>query len=82
MALVCNSQTDSLLHYGMKDGLPSETVYQCLEDDQHFLWVATDQGIARFDGRKCQVYGKKEGVPDNEVLQMVKEKMVVYGYDV
>lgn len=74
MALVCNSQTDSLQHYGMKDGLPSETVYQCLEDDQHFLWIATDQGIARFDGRKCQVYGKKEGVPDNEVLQMVKEK--------
>ena len=45
-----------------------------VEDNNGFLWVATDAGIARFDGKYFQVFTIKDGLPDNEVLKVVKEK--------
>ncbi len=60
--------------FTVNDGLPSNHVYQCLEDDHGFLWIATDAGIARFDGKHFQVFTTEHGLPDNEVLQIAKEK--------
>ncbi len=59
--------------FTVNDGLPSNHVYQCIEDDHGFLWIATDAGIARFDGRYFQVFTTEHGLPDNEVLQIAKE---------
>lgn len=36
-------------HYGSKEGLPNNYVYGILEDDNHHLWMSTNNGIARFD---------------------------------
>jgi ligand-binding sensor domain-containing protein/two-component sensor histidine kinase len=71
--------TGKAQHSGYKaftteDGLPSNHVYQSVEDDHGFLWVATDAGLARFDGKHFQVFTKEHGLPDNEVLQVIKEK--------
>ncbi len=57
-----------------KDGLPSNLVYRCVEDNRGFLWVATDAGIARFDGKYFQVFTTAHGLPDNEVLAVLKAK--------
>jgi ligand-binding sensor domain-containing protein/two-component sensor histidine kinase len=59
--------------YTTKDGLPSNYIYRVAEDDKGFLWVATDAGIARFDGKYFQVFTTENGLPDNEVLSVVKE---------
>jgi hypothetical protein len=59
--------------FTMRDGLPSNLIYRCMEDDKGFLWMATDAGIARFDGKNFQVFTTKDGLPDNEVLDVVKE---------
>ncbi len=55
------------------DGLPSNYVYKCVEDNKGFLWVATDAGIARFDGKYFQIFTTQQGLPDNEVLSVFKE---------
>jgi ligand-binding sensor domain-containing protein len=70
----CFSQQQNYSSFTMKDGLPSNMVYRCLEDDEGFLWIATDAGIARFDGKHFQVFTTAHGLPDNEVLAVVKEK--------
>lgn len=33
-----------------KQGLPSNAVFSIIQDSQGFLWVATDSGLARYDG--------------------------------
>ena len=38
-----------LRHYTMKNGLPNDVVYAILEDDDGYLWLSTDHGLARFD---------------------------------
>ena len=59
--------------FTMADGLPSNHLYFCLEDNKGFLWVATDAGIARFDGKYFQVFTTQDGLPDDEVLYLIKE---------
>ncbi|MCE3283590.1 MAG: hypothetical protein K0Q66_2327, partial [Chitinophagaceae bacterium] len=73
MVQLARSQPAGYTAYTVKDGLPSNQVYQCAEDNDGFLWVATDAGIARFDGKYFQVFTIQQGLPDNEVLHVVKD---------
>ena len=69
----CAAQEMTYKAFTVNDGLPSNYVYACVEDNRGFLWVATDAGIARFDGKNFQVFTTQDGLPDNEVLRIVKE---------
>lgn len=73
ISLICSGQQSKYTAYTVNDGLPSNYVYRCIEDNKGFLWVATDAGIARFDGKHFQVFTTKDGLPDNEVLAVAKE---------
>jgi len=73
LAFNCPAQQLKYKAFTVNNGLPSNHVYRCVEDDKGFLWVATDAGVARFDGRHFQVFTTQQGLPDNEVLSVVKE---------
>jgi hypothetical protein len=62
------SQDFHMLHYTLEDGLPSNTVYSIYRDSKGFLWIATDKGIARYNGIKFDVFTTFNGIPDNEVF--------------
>jgi signal transduction histidine kinase len=42
----------SVTHWQREDGLPSETIIALAQTPDGFLWVATLQGLARFDGAR------------------------------
>lgn len=73
LAGTCIAQDSGYRAFTTNDGLPSNFIYRAIEDDRGFLWVATDAGIARFDGSHFEVYTTKQGLPDNEVLSVDKE---------
>lgn len=73
ISLTCPAQQLKYTAFTVNEGLPSNYVYRCIEDNKGFLWVATDAGIARFDGKHFQVFTTSDGLPDNEVLAVVKE---------
>lgn len=50
----------SLSHYSTEDGMPSNTVAALRTDDYGFVWLATWNGISRFDG--YHFYNYKTGV--------------------
>ena len=50
----------SLSHYSTEDGMPSNTIAALRTDDYGFLWLATWNGISRFDG--YHFYNYKTGV--------------------
>ena len=41
------------------NGLPSNSVYDILQDSKGFIWFATDEGISRFDGRYFATFKSK-----------------------
>src|SRR5690606_31848479 len=43
-------ETPRFRRLGLEDGLPSGTVYQIAQDRAGYLWLATGDGLARFDG--------------------------------
>ncbi|MEA9564521.1 MULTISPECIES: ATP-binding protein [unclassified Xanthomonas] len=51
----------------LADGLPSETISELAEDKQGYLWLASDDGLARFDGRNFRIWRMEEGLPSNAV---------------
>ncbi|MEE0996664.1 MAG: two-component regulator propeller domain-containing protein [Paludibacteraceae bacterium] len=47
-------------HFSVQDGLASNRVYGIAQDERGFVWVATDFGLSRFDGRAFRNYSKKD----------------------
>lgn len=59
--------------FSTKEGLPSDHIYDITEDKSGFLWITSDNGIARFDGKNFYLYTVKNGLPSNDVLQIIKD---------
>ncbi|MEO6540264.1 MAG: two-component regulator propeller domain-containing protein, partial [Ferruginibacter sp.] len=64
------SQSTQTIFYSTKDGLPSNSIYKAVLDNHGFLWIATDNGIAKFDGKNFKVYTTAHGLPDNEITDI------------
>ncbi|MFK7949210.1 MAG: histidine kinase [Saprospiraceae bacterium] len=52
------------------DGLPSNLIYQIQQDQEGFIWITTDNGIVRYDGRKFKVYNN-ENIKDKDIIGLL-----------
>ncbi len=62
------AQNFPILHYTIDDGLPSNTVYSVYRDSKGFIWIATLNGISRFNGIRFETFTTADGMPDNEIF--------------
>lgn len=55
-------------HYAMKDGIPSNIIYDIVEDNHHDLWFTTGNGLARYNQASGTIrsYTLEEGVQGME----------------
>ena len=42
--------------FGVADGLPSSSIHTLAEDHEGFIWIATVDGLARYDGTGFRIY--------------------------
>ena len=73
-ATAVNAQNFPMIHYTVDDGLPSNVVNHIYRDSKGFLWIATDKGIARFNGIKFETFTTDDGMPDNEIFFFQEDK--------
>jgi ligand-binding sensor domain-containing protein len=66
--MAVNAQQPAYTYYSIRDGLSSNDTYNCIEDKKGFLWIATENGVSRFDGKKFTNYTTSNGLPDNDIL--------------
>lgn len=69
----CCAQQQLLRHYTVNEGLPSNNVYSAFQDSRGFIWFCTDWGISRFDGHHFENITSKQGLPDNEIFDMMED---------
>ncbi|MFN8206508.1 MAG: two-component regulator propeller domain-containing protein [Bacteroidales bacterium] len=60
-------------NYTIKEGLPQNTVANIIQDSKGYLWLATQVGAARFDGKNFQNFSTAQGLPDNSVNQLFED---------
>lgn len=60
-------------NYTIKDGLPSNNIYNLIEDRNGFIWIATERGVSRYDGVRFTNFSSENGLPDNDVLHIEED---------
>jgi len=76
-SVIQNGHAQSFLNhkeYTIEDRLPSSNIYRVLEDKSGFIWVATDQGVAKFNGYSFRHFTAKDGLPSDDVWKLSEDK--------
>ncbi len=67
-----------LEHITTEDGLPQATVMTTLQDSQGFVWLGTENGLVRYDGRELYRYAHSRtesgSLPGNYVWQVAEDR--------
>ncbi|MEM7035569.1 MAG: two-component regulator propeller domain-containing protein, partial [Bacteroidota bacterium] len=70
LCVTATAQPGRHKEYGSTEGLPSSTVYQCIQDSLGFMWFGTNHGLSRFDGVSFQNFTTRDGLPSNDVVHL------------
>ncbi len=70
-----SAQVGNWKHYGIKEGLPANTIYSVTQDKKGFIWIGTEAGLVRFDGSEFKTYTMKDGLPDNEIISVTADSL-------
>lgn len=53
-----------------QNGLPTKTIYEIFCAADGFIWMGSDIGLIRYDGREFKLFTTDDGLPDTEVLHV------------
>ena len=68
-------QPRSLSHLGVEDGLSNSYIVDFAQDGQGFVWIATESGLNRFDGKSFTTYTKNNSdIVSNELNTLLYDK--------
>ena len=56
--------------FGTRQGLSNLVVNQLLQGADGLLWVATEDGLCRFDGKRIERFGTEAGLPTSNVVDL------------
>ena len=67
LPVALSGQRYSFKHYDRDTGLPNLSVTTLLQDRTGFLWVGTENGLFRYDGRRFRSFTTADGLPSSRV---------------
>lgn len=84
LTIAISAQSYPVKHFSTNDGLVSNIVYDAIQDDQGFMWFATNIGVSRFDGKDWRNFTINDGLGDNEILKIKKDtkgRLWLFGFN-
>ena len=64
------AQRYSFKYYGEESGLTNQAISGLLQDSVGFLWISTENGLYRYDGKHFRAFTEADGVPSLQVEAM------------
>lgn len=66
--ILLSAQIPGMVNYTEQDGLECSYTYHLRQDKDGFIWIGSDNGLFRFDGKEFKQYGKKEGLKNLDII--------------
>src|SRR6266446_4282030 len=59
-----------------ENGLPQNTIHRITQGKDGYIWIATEEGLARFDGIKFTVFDRQNTpqLPSNNVRAVLEDR--------
>ena len=62
------------INFVESEGLKSKVIYSITQDREGFLWLGTNAGVFRYDGRFFRRFTVDDGLSDNEVFTIYQDR--------
>ncbi len=66
-----HSQIIPFKNYNVRDGLPSNAILDIKQDQKGFMWIATENGLVKFDGYNFKTFTVEDGLEDNFIRKIL-----------
>lgn len=66
-------QTPPYIHFRGGEDIPSSETYHVIQDRLGYIWIATANGVSRFDGYEFKNFSVKDGLPDNVIHELYED---------
>jgi signal transduction histidine kinase/ligand-binding sensor domain-containing protein len=70
-----NGQSLTIRRYSVTDGLPHVVVQSIHQDARGYIWIATHEGLSRFDGYQFANYGRREGILNTLINDVTEDRL-------
>jgi ligand-binding sensor domain-containing protein/serine phosphatase RsbU (regulator of sigma subunit) len=70
-----SAQTHFFNNYGIKQGLSSQKVYTLFQDSKDFIWLGTENGVSRFDGKKFENFTSRDSLAQGGVKCILEDSL-------
>jgi ligand-binding sensor domain-containing protein/signal transduction histidine kinase len=67
------AQSPVIRSWGTEAGLPQNSVNAITQTRDGYLWLGTEDGLARFDGVRFRVFGLKDGLPGVNITTLLED---------
>ena len=62
-------------NYGIKQGLSTQKVYTLFQDSKGFIWLGTENGVSRFDGKKFENFTSRDSLAPGGVKCIFEDSL-------
>lgn len=72
--LILSAQKYNFVNYSVEDGLIQSQALHICQDKYRQLWISTEGGISKFDGKKFTGYSIQDGLSSNRIGDVMCDK--------
>ncbi len=74
ISVFSNAQKYYAKNYGVKSRLPSDAIRAIFKDKEGFIWIGTDAGVSKFNGKKFKTYTSSDGFSGDMIWSITQDK--------
>jgi diguanylate cyclase (GGDEF)-like protein len=68
-----SAQHFTFSHYGQDEGLRNLDVFKVIQEEAGVLWIATENGLFRYDGAEFHHFGAQDGIQETLILSLLQD---------
>lgn len=68
------AESNTYTNYQFEQGFKASNGYCLFQDSKGYIWIGSENGLMRFNGYEFKTYTTRDGLPDNEILNIAEDR--------